>query len=99
MRETAQNKRFHDGSRANGAARVDASARHLVEGCQVPGLYGSNPGQAGANLPGAEGSRGGAGSDPVDAALALALERASAAGEWTIVATLAAELQARRSRG
>ncbi len=32
----------------------------------------------------------------VDQALAVALERASAAGEWSVVATLAGELQARR---
>lgn len=35
-------------------------------------------------------------SDPVDAALAAALERASTAGEWSVVVTLANELQARR---
>lgn len=34
--------------------------------------------------------------DPVEAALAKALERASAAGEWAVVATLARELEARR---
>ncbi|HEY3235484.1 MAG TPA: hypothetical protein VGJ84_12275 [Polyangiaceae bacterium] len=36
------------------------------------------------------------GTDPVEAALADALTRASVAGEWTVVAQLAAELQARR---
>jgi hypothetical protein len=35
--------------------------------------------------------------DVVDAALAAALERASAAGEWSTVATLAGELAARRA--
>lgn len=34
--------------------------------------------------------------DPVEEALATALERASAAGEWGVVQTLAAELDARR---
>ena len=34
--------------------------------------------------------------DVVEAALAGALERASAAGEWAAVATLARELEARR---
>ncbi len=34
--------------------------------------------------------------DPVDAALSEALSRASAAGEWPVVALLAGELQARR---
>jgi hypothetical protein len=36
------------------------------------------------------------GHDGVAAALAAALERASAAGQWSVVATLAAELGARR---
>jgi len=35
--------------------------------------------------------------DVVDAALASGLERAAAAGEWATVATLAAELAARRA--
>ena len=35
--------------------------------------------------------------DMVEAALATALDRASAAGEWSTVATLAAELAARRT--
>jgi hypothetical protein len=35
--------------------------------------------------------------DVVDTALASALERASAAGEWSTVATLAGELAARRA--
>jgi hypothetical protein len=34
--------------------------------------------------------------DPVEAALAGALEAASRAGEWSVVAKLAAELEARR---
>jgi hypothetical protein len=34
--------------------------------------------------------------DPVEAALAVALERASAAGEWATVVELARELAARR---
>jgi hypothetical protein len=34
--------------------------------------------------------------DVVEAALASALDRASAAGEWSIVATLAREFEARR---
>lgn len=34
--------------------------------------------------------------DPLEQALAAALERASAAGEWSVVASLAAELAARR---
>lgn len=34
--------------------------------------------------------------DPVEAALADALTRASAAGQWDVVGTLARELQARR---
>lgn len=34
--------------------------------------------------------------DPLAQALAAALERASAAGEWSVVAALAAELAARR---
>jgi hypothetical protein len=34
--------------------------------------------------------------DPVELALATALERASAAGQWTAVELLARELQARR---
>jgi hypothetical protein len=34
--------------------------------------------------------------DPVEAALSDALTKASAAGQWTVVATLAAELEARR---
>ena len=34
--------------------------------------------------------------DPVEVALATALERASAAGAWDVVGTLAAELEARR---
>jgi len=38
----------------------------------------------------------GAISEPVEAALAAALERASMAGEWATVALLARELQARR---
>ena len=38
-------------------------------------------------------------SDATTAALALALERASAAGEWAVVAALAAELAARRTVG
>jgi integrase len=36
------------------------------------------------------------GTDPVEAALGAALERASASGEWSVVATLARELEARR---
>lgn len=36
------------------------------------------------------------GSDPVEVALAEALARASAAGEWAVVAQLARELEARR---
>jgi len=35
--------------------------------------------------------------DVVEAALADALTKASAAGEWTVVATLARELEARRA--
>ena len=35
--------------------------------------------------------------DPVEAALAVALDRASAAGEWGAVAQLARELEARRT--
>jgi hypothetical protein len=35
-------------------------------------------------------------SDPVEAALADALTRASAAGQWDVVASLARELEARR---
>jgi len=35
--------------------------------------------------------------DPVDVALATALDRASAAGEWSAVALLARELEARRT--
>ena len=35
-------------------------------------------------------------SDPVELALATALERASAAGQWTAVEVLARELEARR---
>jgi hypothetical protein len=34
--------------------------------------------------------------DPIEAALARAVEQATAAGQWTIVAQLATELQARR---
>jgi hypothetical protein len=34
--------------------------------------------------------------DPVDLALATALERASAAGQWTAVEVLARELESRR---
>jgi hypothetical protein len=34
--------------------------------------------------------------DPIEAALGDALTKASAAGQWTVVATLAAELEARR---
>ena len=34
--------------------------------------------------------------DPVEAALADALTRASAAGQWDVVTTIARELQARR---
>jgi hypothetical protein len=34
--------------------------------------------------------------DAVEAALAAALARASLAGEWSVVATLAGEMQARR---
>jgi hypothetical protein len=41
------------------------------------------------------GNQGGA-VDVVDAALSVALERASAAGEWSTVAILARELEARR---
>jgi len=37
--------------------------------------------------------------DPISLALATALERASAAGEWSTVALLAAELAARRTAG
>jgi len=35
--------------------------------------------------------------DPIESALATALERASRAGEWSTVTALAAELAARRS--
>jgi hypothetical protein len=52
-----------------------------------------------APLPGSEGTPAapvGAHVDIVDAALAAALDRAAAAGQWTTVATLAGELAARR---
>jgi ribulose 1,5-bisphosphate carboxylase large subunit-like protein len=38
----------------------------------------------------------GEGADPVEAALAVALERASLVGQWTVVEVLARELEARR---
>ena len=40
----------------------------------------------------------GRGADPVEIALAAALERASAAGQWDAVLALAAEIKARRAR-
>jgi hypothetical protein len=53
-------------------------------------------GPTGASTPEANVSDRSATSRGVEDLLALALERASAAGEWAVVAQLARELQARR---
>jgi hypothetical protein len=91
--KTAEFKAFRDGSRSETASRDDVSTRSQVDVGPSHGHPEQAP--AGRLTPGAEvGAPQPSGS--VEDALPRALERASAAGEWAVVATLAGELQARR---
>ena len=77
--------RTHVDSREEELTRTDASAQLPVD-----------IGPTGESTPEANVSDRSAKSPRVEELLAVALERASAAGEWAVVAQLARELEARR---
>jgi hypothetical protein len=76
---------IHVDSRREELPRIDVSAQAPVD-----------VGPTGESTPEANVSDRSAESPRVEDLLALALERASAAGEWAVVAQLARELEARR---
>jgi integrase len=79
-----------------GSAPAETSVNSTIDQAPDRGL---TPGLRGSAKPlqGAPSERDARQLDPVELALASALERASAAGEWSVVAALASELAARRS--
>lgn len=84
------------------ASPAGFEAEHTSEHVTLCGVFGdphehegTRNGPIGQRLASGD-ARGGGSFDPVEQALAEALARASAAGEWSTVATLARELEARR---